>query len=202
MEELVSKFCQALTEDSLKNVVEKFFHYPEKKEFITIIHSKLESMVLHGEANEAMVGVYKLLGSLIENPSLIYDDNYSNSNELLELMRTVQLNYPTTSVEYVNGNLMYCVRQQPNNFMFDKDFVFDCMTSFTKTIETLKAIVNNNPNAEYSSILRARMALLRKLNGLVDTMKTPTGFVRVDKVSSKPKIQQKIVDNCTVFIVA
>lgn len=202
MEELVLKFYQALAVDSLENVVKEFFQYPEKKEFIIIIHSKLESMVLHNEASEPMVDMYKLLSSILENPSLIYDDNYADSAELLELMKTEQLEHSTTSVEYVNGNLMYCVKQQPNNFMFDKSFVFDSMTNFTKTIETLRAVINSNPNAEYGNLLKARITLLKKLNGLVDTMKTPMASVKVEKLSTRPKIQLDVVDNCTVFVVA
>lgn len=202
MENLINRFYENLSQDSVDVVMDKFFKFPERKDFIKAIHSKLESMILQGNATNNAVDMYNLLDSAIKNPNIIYSDMNVNSAELLNLLRTEQLDYEFTSVEYIDGQLKYCIKQQPGNYMFDDSFIFDCYTDFTMIINLLSSIIKNNPKADYASKLRARLALLRKLNGLVGSMKTPTAKVVVNRVRSKPTVESTVDGNCTVYSVS
>jgi hypothetical protein len=138
------------------------FNYPEDKSLLNVSVIKINSCLLLGdytlEEKYAIVQLLKVLQEQLKHPEMLMSS--SSKEYLRSLLITTQLKEPlTTSVEYVNGELKYCVKQNLNEYLFSPEFYVDKLNDFKTPVIILKNLVTGN-NSEFDN--NTRIKILKK----------------------------------------
>lgn len=173
-----------------KNILQKYFRYPDEKNLLFVFCVKLRALILTGQCENypEVVDALELLYKYKNNPDLIRTAEDNTTDSLLQLCRTEQLqDYRTVSVEYVNGKLMYCANQTVDDIMFRNEFIFDKHTVCTVPIQILKMFGDEQQSEDAKASFYDRVKVLKKIASVASSMETPLGYVTINRQGERLK---------------
>ena len=168
MDKLAEEIMIFLNDNTVQDMLRVFFDYPSRKDLLYYVCSKMQkSMLEAGNADNITGSVYNiLLKSLQSYDSIVLFDGMTNE-ELLNMLRNKGLDYRTTSVEYVDGVLKYCIKPLFN--VFDDEFIIDRHTKFKSYIKFLESL-SNNDNESVKQLSKDKLKIVKKLANVVPNL--------------------------------
>lgn len=192
---LCENLVTSLQNENPKDVFMKFFRFPERNDFISIIRSNLNVLCTQGNATQIIFDVYNLLNKIIENPEALTGLSINNKEYLLSLFRIEQLGYKTTSVEYVDGKLKYCSNQSINDYIFGSEFLIDKLNTLTYPMLIINNLIKTKPNEDVIVFLKDRLKILKKVIAVLSDSDSNVASVKVDRKNTRLKVTTSVTDN-------
>lgn len=179
------KLCDSIADylgsHSAEDMLETYFSYPGRKDYLEIVCASMCATVLKNDVSERMMQVCSMLIKALKTPeALTVESSGYNKQQLIDMLIVDKLNYRTTSVEYINGVLQYCVK--PINNVLGKEFYIDRHTLFDDSMALFTKILKSNTDEKTISMLKDRVKILKRL-----TKELPN----VDKGIALCKVQRK-----------
>lgn len=195
MLELYTKLCKdiekSFDKDGISVTLQKYFQFPEKSDLLYVICVKLKAILLKPGVNTEFVvrKVYAKLRNILDNPDILkVEDSDTSTKDFINLLTTSQLSeYSTTSVKYVDGKLMYCVKQPIEEMLFSKEMFFDKHTTYQQPLRVLRQLLKNYTDEDSINKLKDRSKVLKKIAKVAAMMDTSKGFVTIDRQGDRLK---------------
>lgn len=196
---LCEEFIDAISKQSPDVVFKHFFNYPEREDFLNLVKLNLGVLCIRNEASKVIIDAYNVICSVLENPDKFIKSTQEASKvrqKLLDMFMIKQLDYPTNSVEYVDGKLLYSSRQIIHEFVFKNEFYLDRYSNMSVAISLVNSYIKrNNEGADVNAFLKDRLKILKRLSSIFKDTEDTFALVKIDRKNPRLKVSKTYDEN-------
>lgn len=195
-------FLKEVNDTDYNSALKKYFCFPERVDLLHYVVTKLENIVYQDETDEVVVATLKLLQRAVKVTKNVFVFN-GTSEELITLFKEDGFESNTTSVAFnEDGVLAFNEANTLNTYYSSDEFWIDKFTCMTAIIDVINMMLKTVKDKTDRDFLLQRRALLRAINGAIDSMKTKSAKVFVLKHTTRPRVSIEQKDNFSIITVS